>query len=781
MSIYSTGVFLASRFEEFRQLRRAVKETLERSTTPSFKVIDLNDGSVSYRPPIETCLSNVRRSEIMVLLLGDTYGAAAPHTDKSFTHLEYEEATKDGASTRVLVFCLGENYSYKDKSIRFSKEPRLARWQEQLQINHTLGFLDPHATPYELTAEITRNVMNALYELRFGTVSVDVNGGGGDDLFEASDEESVVDDSEIADLDDRHGEGVTLTGRDVADLSGVDAALYPAAVAAQEQRAEAQRALDIFEYGIAVIHLKRALEHQPLEMRSNFWLAQIYLAMGQKRHYLQAIELAERAGKLAEHDNMIHRAAAAYVIAARCARLADRSEEAKEFVRKALSIAPKYAKVHVEAARQCVAERERKAALDAIESAYRLYPRSLGEVQADPVFRVVGEEIEKLKQKYRAEWIRRVKKMLATENEMGVQSREAPSAVLEERTNRQLISDAQESSKRQWEYLVSVTQEINQRYEAQCQAPPPDPSVSIESMPFRYPGAIIIDQWKKQPGDVLNRDDVVFYFHFEGRPTMKPWCYRGTQAVRMKKIVGADGVRITSENPNLFSHIDASYVEPEKSNYQKDLERKTVLETRINDLSQRIHSTNRQVSTASRSTSVIGWLALWLSQERREFVKQCEADRDRMQKEVERASVELHEVGERIATAEAEFDSLRGKWSKAMRLFEGSTLANPVRLLRFGSIYNAQAGMDIRARTQDLENFRKTSSRDLTVEAGFPEWADDIDVRSPAALYRVTECTPRSLTLSRADAYLDAVPMEAGGTEKRAQGTRRLSAEPAMS
>lgn len=766
MSINSTGVFLASRFEEFSELRCAVKETLERSTTPSFKVIDLNDGSVSYRPPIETCLSHVRRSEIMVLLLGDTYGGVAPRTDKSFTHLEYEEAIKEGSATRVLVFCFGDSYSYKDKSIRFSDDPRLARWQEQLQIDHTLGFLDPHATPSEMAAEIARNVLSALYGLRFGAVGVDVNGGVGDDLFEASDEENVVDDSEVSDLDDRHMAGVALTGQDVVDADSADAAFHPAAVAAREQRAEAQRALDICEYGIAVNHLKRALEHRPLEMRSNFWLAQIYLAMGQKRHYLQAIELAERAGKLAEHENMIHRAAAAYVIAARCARLAERNEEAKEFVGRALLIAPRFSKVHVEAARQCIAENDGEAALEEIENAYRLFPRSLGEVQADPVFRVIREGIEGLKRKYRAEWIRRVNKMLATEKEMGAQSREAPSGVLEARSNRQLISDAQESSKRQWEYLVRLTREINRRYEAQNEAPPPEPAATVESMPFGRPGSIIIDRWEKQPGDVLSRDDVIFYYHFNGSGTMRPWRYKGARAVRIKKVAGAAGVRIASENPALFSHIDASYVKPERSNYQKDLERKAILEAEINDRRQRIYAVRRRLDAQSRSTSIFGWLARWLNPKLREYVAQCEADEARMQRELEHASAELHEVGGRVSTVKAEFDSLRDRWQKAMRLFEGATLANPVRLLKFASIYNAEAGMNIRARTQDLENFRKASSRKLTVEAGFPEWAEGMDVASSAALYRVTQCTPRSVTLSRADAYLGAVPMEAGRAEK---------------
>ncbi|MFP5483999.1 MAG: DUF4062 domain-containing protein, partial [Gammaproteobacteria bacterium] len=89
MSLLKTAVFLASRFEEFAELRKQLKELIANYPVVQLAPIDLNDGNVSHRPPLAECLGYVRRAEFMILLLGDIYGSLAPKADKSFTHLEY--------------------------------------------------------------------------------------------------------------------------------------------------------------------------------------------------------------------------------------------------------------------------------------------------------------------------------------------------------------------------------------------------------------------------------------------------------------------------------------------------------------------------------------------------------------------------------------------------------------------------------------------------------------------------------------------------------------------
>src|SRR5690606_13198616 len=183
MALLKTAVFIASRFQEFADLREHLKRNISDYPVVEFAPIDLNDGSVSHRPPLDKCLGFVRRAEFMILLVGDTYGALAPGFDKSFTHLEYEEATRDGASTRVLVFMIGE--SYRGGRIRYSQEdPTFAAWQRQLEARHTLGYLDPDLPTEEKAKRIFDQLLAALYEMRFAVLSVDIDSGMEAELFD---------------------------------------------------------------------------------------------------------------------------------------------------------------------------------------------------------------------------------------------------------------------------------------------------------------------------------------------------------------------------------------------------------------------------------------------------------------------------------------------------------------------------------------------------------------------------------------------------------------------
>ncbi len=64
-------VFIASRFEEFKEIRQKLKkELLDCNLNP----VDLNDNQAVAHPPISRSLQSVKESDIVILLLGDTYG-----------------------------------------------------------------------------------------------------------------------------------------------------------------------------------------------------------------------------------------------------------------------------------------------------------------------------------------------------------------------------------------------------------------------------------------------------------------------------------------------------------------------------------------------------------------------------------------------------------------------------------------------------------------------------------------------------------------------------------
>src|SRR5690606_10022130 len=176
----------------------------------------------------------------------------------------------------------------------------------------------------------------------------------------------------------------------------LEALLQPAAVAAQEQREEAARAISLRDYGLAVSHLKRAVEFKPLDMRSNYWLAQLYISLGRKDKLAEAEELADRAARIAAHDDLRVRAAAAYMLAARAALGADRREEGLRYATQAVEEAPWFARAHVELARQQVASGLIEQAVESIRTAYRSHSGSLKEVYGDPAFRSIRGRINAL-------------------------------------------------------------------------------------------------------------------------------------------------------------------------------------------------------------------------------------------------------------------------------------------------------------------------------------------------------------------------------------------------
>lgn len=128
-------VFIASRFEEFKEIREKLrKELLDCNLYP----IDLNDNQAVAHPPLSRSLQNVNESDIVILLIGDTYGEPPKGVVKSYTHLEYEEAIKNGIS--VYPFAIGK--SYKNNQISYSQNKKLEEWQKLLEEQHTLSMFD---------------------------------------------------------------------------------------------------------------------------------------------------------------------------------------------------------------------------------------------------------------------------------------------------------------------------------------------------------------------------------------------------------------------------------------------------------------------------------------------------------------------------------------------------------------------------------------------------------------------------------------------------------------
>lgn len=147
-------VFIASRFGEFSQIRKKLKDEL---LSCNMYPIDLNDNKAVDCPPIERSLRNIRESDIVILLIGDTYGEPPVGEFKSYTHLEYEEAVRNDIP--IYPFAIGK--SYKDGYIDYSNIENMNNWQKSIGNNHTLSMFDEN----EDVGLIVHRIITSVYEI----------------------------------------------------------------------------------------------------------------------------------------------------------------------------------------------------------------------------------------------------------------------------------------------------------------------------------------------------------------------------------------------------------------------------------------------------------------------------------------------------------------------------------------------------------------------------------------------------------------------------------------
>lgn len=148
-------IFLASRFEEFKDLRLTIKREIDKQSKlfPLYKLdlIDLNDNRAESQSALDRSLNNLRESDICLFLIGDTYGENLAEYGKSYTHLEYIEAKK--YAKRRLVYCVGELYQNKKINLEHNNQP-LKQWQDEILVDVVPSFWTQQDNVEELVDSI---------------------------------------------------------------------------------------------------------------------------------------------------------------------------------------------------------------------------------------------------------------------------------------------------------------------------------------------------------------------------------------------------------------------------------------------------------------------------------------------------------------------------------------------------------------------------------------------------------------------------------------------------
>ncbi len=695
-------VFLASRFDGFKALRTQLKQKITSYPHLNLSVINLDDGRVNHYPPLVECLAYVRRSSYMILLMGDEYGGSAPENAKSFTHLEYEEAVRDGAGTRVLVFCIGERY--RDRRIQFADpDTTFGQWQRELDKSHTIGFVEPDLPVEQIAQRILDDFLSAHYAMEFGQIQYEPDDQHRD-LFDAVIDGKALDDSDVTALDRDAGQTGSSLLDDAPQCSGPLAALVqPAAVAAYEQRTEAHRAIRLADYGYAIEHLQRALAHRPLDLMGNFWLASLYVNLGRKPDCEHAKELGERAARIALNEGSPHRAAASYMLAARAAQITGHPEEALVYAQQAVVIAPRYAKARIELARNLVASGDKDRAMAEIgEAAKRFFP-SLREVFVDPVFLPVRTRTNELIDNLRRELLDGAVRIVMTERKLATLMGEAATGFLPDDTpRRRLIELARTSVDRQLEWVRDLVEQAK---------------IDIARLaPTKGTDRFALDRQLRELDEGMQTNSATLMAQEVDYARLSGWTGRGGAGWRMVGAFG--GILIASRSWLQGSRLDGVLIGLAGTGLMYwGFQTWRAYRVRLAKTREKIESLREAQSCLSvRQTTLQAQLAGW-----------------------------QHATAQSIERAR-----------ESLRLFESGTLSQSNRLLfPFVSLFSRSQGDLVRVVASQVDWFRTQLGREIEESQALPEWLEEADgpVSSGARLFRLERLESDRVVLSRAGAY----------------------------
>lgn len=630
MSISKTAVFISSRFEEFKELRKNLFDKISNYPKLDLTPVDLNNERVGYRPPIDECLLNVRRSEFMILLIGDSYGDFAHGFNKSFTQLEYEEAAKDTSNTKVLVFFIGNLYNIEHKKIIESGNNIFDKWRRQLLNNHVVGFLDCEKSGEDPSEIVFDRLKEAFYDVHFGKLSVEEN-----------DEDLQFIESDIeGDISDIKEEAETLsqknaqkTGKSIIEQNYYDnelnALLNPTSVAALEQRNEAELAIETKEYAAAIKHLKKAIDLRPLDYISNYMLASLYIALGKKDKYSDIIDLSTRAAKLALYYNDDIRASLSYQFASRGYQLKEDFDNAMEYADLAIKTAPNYSRGYLEKARVYIGRKNNASALQSVETAFRHHYSALVQAFKDPVFKNIKKELKKhvesiiVKNKKSAKDIsdlyKEIKERLRDFSPIHEDNINETASLRDENNNNIVLDINKIKNNKEIKYycekiinsimadikkLNSETKEFYKQSIINIGDAFKNIPITTLNFEFKYEGDYIkIMEWLVKDGDIISAGDKLFTFSFKEKNIPLDYFYKGGK-VKIYKIIHYD--TIVKRYPEILEYVPVDYKIPvetpaNKLNKEilylndklKSIEPKyNALKTEVNHLAEKYNSMN---------------------------------------------------------------------------------------------------------------------------------------------------------------------------------------------
>jgi tetratricopeptide (TPR) repeat protein len=367
MSVRKLQVFIAGRFDEFAELRHALRDRINGIERPPVNAIDLNDNLAAPHPPIVRCYQAVESADLVVLLVGKTYGEKVAGLDGSYTHLEYKHALEDRRT--VLPYYIAPLREQPS-------DPDVRAWIREIEANQTVSRLDLALGPERLASDI--------FTVLFGR------------LWEIADEG-----------DESRGDDESASGRDESPIKREELNTVPRSTPVKAlAAAHAGQAFEALGFGLpeaAVDQLQRAVDLSPLEFVPAYWLARLLIATGRFGDCRKGLRLALRCSTVASQkdDGPDLAIMASRVLAARASERLGDSEAALRYAEDAHDETPWHWLAKFELGRQCALNGATDDALRWANDSFWLRPDTIQKIQGDPAYRNLGQPFDDFRRQLR--------------------------------------------------------------------------------------------------------------------------------------------------------------------------------------------------------------------------------------------------------------------------------------------------------------------------------------------------------------------------------------------
>jgi putative nucleotidyltransferase with HDIG domain len=155
-------IFLCSTFTDLTEERKSVLGAIRR--------LQLQHDSMEFfgartKLPIKTCLEEVRKSDVLVILVGHRYGNLVPRREISFSEAEYREGHR--LKKPCLVYFRDESVPILPRNIErdSTKMLLLDKWKEKLGKRHTVSSF---ANASDLAVQVAADLSRTLRTLSIG-------------------------------------------------------------------------------------------------------------------------------------------------------------------------------------------------------------------------------------------------------------------------------------------------------------------------------------------------------------------------------------------------------------------------------------------------------------------------------------------------------------------------------------------------------------------------------------------------------------------------------------